>query len=469
MTLRKLAACVLLAVVCGAGAILLLNDVRPVEAAASAASVDVRTTHAVSPLLSARRVPSAVRSSVQTTLHDRASLAMTKLASAAVAPVHACVAINSASGALVRVHTNDVFAPASTLKLLTTTVAIRRLGADHRFVTRVVTDGAGNLVLVGGGDPLLATPGFIAAEHSGALDHDTPLTPLSAVADAVVAAGVRHVDGALLADDHLDDSVRFLPAWKPSYAADGEVGALGALTVDRGFGPGTRTPAPDPALNAGEQLAALLAARGVTIAGGVHRGRAPADAHEIAHVDSQPLGTLVEEILTLSDNYSAEELLRAIAVDAGVVPGTSAAGANVAIQELKVLGVPTAGLVLFDGSGLAPDDRVSCATMLGLIDWIAQHPRSVLNRGLAIWGRTGTLAYRTGADSVVGRLRAKTGSIDGAVGLVGVVDGPDRLRFAFLANGDFSEAAGVQLQAAIANVMGSAPALRVPANLVPRP
>jgi D-alanyl-D-alanine carboxypeptidase/D-alanyl-D-alanine-endopeptidase (penicillin-binding protein 4) len=263
--------------------------------------------------------------------------------------------------------------------------------------------------------------------------------------------------------------VRFLPVWKPSYASDGEVGALGALTVDRGRAPGTRLPVADPAMNAGEQLAALLAARGVTIAGGVHHGRAPSDAHEIARVASHPLAAIVEEMVTISDNYAAEELLRAIAVDAGVVPGTSAAGGKLAIDEMKKLGVPTAGLVMLDGSGLARDDRVSCATMLGLVDRIAQQPLGAVDRGLAVWGRTGTLAYRTGADSVTGRLRAKTGSIDGVVGLVGVVDGPDRLRFAFLANGDFSNRAGAQLQAAVANVVGSAPEVHVPANLVPRP
>jgi D-alanyl-D-alanine carboxypeptidase/D-alanyl-D-alanine-endopeptidase (penicillin-binding protein 4) len=465
MTLRKLTACVLVAVVCTAGAVWLLNDVRPAQAEPRPES----PTHVTSPLWSARRVPSVLRSSVQTTLRDRASSAMTKLAAAAVAPVHACVAVDSASGALVRVDTKDVFAPASTLKLLTGAAAMRRLGPDSRFVTKVVADGAGNLVLLGGGDPLLATPRFIAAEHAGALDRDTPLTPLANLADAIVAAGVRHVDGALLVDDHLQDTMRFLPAWKPSYAVDGEIGALGALTVDRGFAPGTRRPAADPAVNAGEQLAALLEARGITIGGGVHRGRAPADAREVAHVDSRPLGAVVEEMLTISDNYAAEELLRAIAVSGGVVPGTSAAGARVAIEDMKTLGVPTSGLVMFDGSGLAPADRVSCATMLGLVDRVSQSPRSALDRGLAVWGRTGTLANRTGADSVIGRLRAKTGSIDGAVGLVGVVDGPDRLRFAFLANGDFSEGAGRQLQATIANVVGSAPSLRVPANLVPRP
>jgi serine-type D-Ala-D-Ala carboxypeptidase/endopeptidase (penicillin-binding protein 4) len=465
MTVRKLAACVLIAVACTAGAVRLVDDVRPAQAAPHRDAA----TQVARPLWSARRIPSVLQASAQTALRDRVSVALTKLLSAVVAPVHACVAIDSASGALVRVGTNAVFAPASTLKLLTGTAAIRRLGPDHRFVTRVVTDAAGNLVLVGGGDPMLATPGFISAEHAGELDRDTPLTPLADLADAIVAAGVRHVDGALLVDDHLQDSVRFLPAWKPSYSSDGEIGALGALTVDRGYAPGTRMPAADPAVNAGQQLAVLLAARGVTIDGGVHRGRASSDAHEVAHVASQPLAAIIEEMVTISDNYAAEELLRAIAVDSGVVPGTSAAGTQVAIDEMKKLGVPTTGLVMLDGSGLAPDDRVSCATMLGLVDRIAQQPLGAVDRGLAVWGRTGTLAHRTGADSATGRLRAKTGSIDGVVGLVGVVDGPDRLRFAFLANGNFSDQKGVELQAAVANVVGSAPAVHLPANLVPRP
>jgi D-alanyl-D-alanine carboxypeptidase/D-alanyl-D-alanine-endopeptidase (penicillin-binding protein 4) len=465
MTLRTRAACVLVAVACTAGAVWLVNDVRPAQAAPQRD----RPAPVTSPVWSARRVPTVLQASVQASLRRRLSASFTKLLSAAVAPAHSCVAVDGADGPLARVEANAVFAPASTMKLLTGTTAIRRLGADHRFVTRVVSDRAGDLVLVGGGDPLLATPGFITGEHAHDGYQNTPLTPLSDLADRIVAAGVRHVDGALLVDDHLEDSLRFLPVWKPSYASEGEIGALGALTVDRGFAPGTKTPATDPALNAGEQLEELLAARGVTIAGGVRHGLAPAGAHEVAHVDSQPLAAIVQEMVTISDNYAAEELLRAIAADGGVVPGTSAAGTRIVIDGIKKLGIPTAGLVMLDGSGLARDDRVSCDTMIGLVDRIAQQPLGAIDRGFAVWGRTGTLAHRSGADNVIGRLRAKTGSIDGVVGLVGVVDGPVPVRFAFLANGDFSSWDGEQLQSAVARIVGSAPDVHVPANLVPRP
>ncbi|HET7356295.1 MAG TPA: D-alanyl-D-alanine carboxypeptidase, partial [Nocardioidaceae bacterium] len=46
--------------------------------------------------------------------------------------------------------------PASTMKLLTTTAALEALGPDHRFTTSVVAgDTSKQIVLVGGGDPLL--------------------------------------------------------------------------------------------------------------------------------------------------------------------------------------------------------------------------------------------------------------------------------------------------------------------------
>jgi D-alanyl-D-alanine carboxypeptidase/D-alanyl-D-alanine-endopeptidase (penicillin-binding protein 4) len=465
MSIRKLALYMLVVALCVAGAMSLINGVRPVHAAAGRRG-DPDPTR---PVWSVRRVPTVIRASVRNTLRERVSAALTKQLAAVVAPAHSCVAVDGSNGALVRIGTGATLAPASTMKLLTGSAALHRLGAGHRFVTRVVRDGSGNLVLVGGGDPLLATPGFITAEHATAAERDTPLTPLADLADAVVSSGVRHVDGALLVDDHTQDAVRFLPEWKPSYGSDGEVGALGALTVDRGFAPGVRTPAVDPALNAGNQLALLLAARGVTIEGGVRHGVAPSDAHEVAHVESQPLSALVEEMLTISDNYVAEELLRALAVDAGNVPGTTAAGVQVVRDELEQLGVPTAGLVMYDGSGLAPADRVSCATMLATIERSTEPRLAPVNRGLPVWGLTGTLARRTGADDAVGRLRAKTGSIDGTVGLVGVVDGPEHVRFAFIANGEFSSWAGEQLQAAVANAVSAVPNLHVPTNLVPAP
>jgi serine-type D-Ala-D-Ala carboxypeptidase/endopeptidase (penicillin-binding protein 4) len=101
------------------------------------------------------------------------------------------------------------FTPASNMKLFTTALALTRLGPDHRFVTRVLAGSGpdaegvvkGPLVLVGGGDPSLSGrtyPYFKDAKPLPALG------PLEALADEVVAAGVRGVSGGgVVGDDTL--------------------------------------------------------------------------------------------------------------------------------------------------------------------------------------------------------------------------------------------------------------------------
>ncbi len=342
------------------------------------------------------------------------------------------------------------------------------LGADHRFSTRVYTDPNGNLVVVGGGDPLLATRQHIDYEHSRSRFRAAPYSKLDDLADAIVAAGVHDVRGALVVDDHAHDSLRFLPTWKPIYTQEGDVGSLGALAIDGGFDqPDDRIASPDPALSTGLRLADLLAARGVTIAGGVRRGNVAEDAHEVAHLDSLPLSQIVGEILTSSDDFAAEILLRDLAL-APNVSATTEAGARVVVAEMARLGVITDGLVLHDGSGLSPDDRARCGTLLQVVELAGRPQFAPIDKGLAIAGRTGTLADRFGGDALSGKLRAKTGSLDGVVGLAGVIDGTG-LRFSFLANGAFSQGAGIALQAQVASAVAAAPDLRPPPDLVPAP
>ncbi len=80
--------------------------------------------------------------------------------------------------------------PASTAKTVTALYALQTLGADHRFVTSVLARGtisagvlSGDLVLRGGGDPVLQTQ------------------DLARLADQVIAAGVRSITGEFRVDD----------------------------------------------------------------------------------------------------------------------------------------------------------------------------------------------------------------------------------------------------------------------------
>lgn len=75
------------------------------------------------------------------------------------------VVANAITGEVLETHNGDVLMPpASVAKAVTTAYALDKLGADHRFFTKLlatgpITDGVldGDLVLVGGGDPVLDT------------------------------------------------------------------------------------------------------------------------------------------------------------------------------------------------------------------------------------------------------------------------------------------------------------------------
>lgn len=386
-----------------------------------------------------------------------------------VAGVDACVTVADRSGRLARINAQLPLAAASTQKLLVSTAALAVLGARHRFITRAVTTAersggvlAGDLIIVGGGDPVLTT----------ATDPTAPATRLSDLADAIARTGITRIAGALVADDSRYDRVRAVPDWKPSEVAEGDVGALGALVVNGGYSVDAHTATPNPALDTVNALAGLLEARGVQIANGaVDPGvAAPASARRIARVESPRLGAIVAQMLTVSNNETAELLTREIGVEGGTA-GTTAAGTKAVQSVLAKLGVPTAGMNLHDGSGLAPDDRVTCSALLHVIALTGEPRFAAIDRGLPVAARTGTLALRFAGTPLAGRLRAKTGSIGGVVGLAGVLGSQPAAvpRFAFVANGNFSTAAGAQLQDEIAEAIGAYPDAPDPAKLVPAP
>ncbi|GIU73367.1 MAG: peptidase M15 [Bryobacteraceae bacterium] len=95
--------------------------------------------------------------------------------------------------------------PASNTKLVSTALALERLGADYRFVTRVLADAApdaegrvrGALRLVGGGDPTLS--GRAVPYDRDAKEGDA-LGPLRELAGQVAARGVRVVEGGVTGD-----------------------------------------------------------------------------------------------------------------------------------------------------------------------------------------------------------------------------------------------------------------------------
>jgi D-alanyl-D-alanine carboxypeptidase/D-alanyl-D-alanine-endopeptidase (penicillin-binding protein 4) len=65
-------------------------------------------------------------------------------------------------------------------------------------------------------------------------------------------------------------------------------------------------------------------------------------------------------------------------------------------------------VVLADGSGLSANNRLTCDTLVGVLDHLADTPAL---EGLAVAGRSGTLIDEFLGSPVEGRLVAKTGTL----------------------------------------------------------
>jgi D-alanyl-D-alanine carboxypeptidase/D-alanyl-D-alanine-endopeptidase (penicillin-binding protein 4) len=376
-----------------------------------------------------------------------------------------CLAVYEGDRPVLLRRPDQALVPASTQKILLATAALAVLGPDFRFETKVLgdappRDGAvGTLWLVGSGDPALATPEYALWLKDRPRFQLREATPLASLAAGLLAAGVRTVTGGILGDDSRYDRTRIVPSWKATYVIDNEAGPLGALMVNGGFtvyqAPEQR--AEDPAVHAAGELARLAGALGIGVGGPPAAGTPPEGAVTLATVRSAPLSDIVGAMLRESDNTAAELLVKELGV-AKARDGSTPAGTRAVVDALTEARLPTVGLRLGDGSGLDVTNRATCALLAAALRVPSPTPGSVqLSALLAVAGRSGTLSLRLADTPLDGKLRAKTGSLDGVTGLAGYVDGRRALSFAFVANGNLSDSAGRLLQDRIVALLAAYP------------
>ncbi|MDQ1691925.1 MAG: hypothetical protein QOD87_2033 [Pseudonocardiales bacterium] len=321
--------------------------------------------------------------------------------------------------------------PASTSKLLTAAALLTVRRASDRFSTKVVAGAApGTVVLVGGGDPTLSAAGTgTATEYAEA----ARISDLAAqVKKSVAGAPVNQV----VVDGSLFTGPETATGWAIDDAPSSYASPITATMVDGGRDtPGAQTRSPSPDLAAAKALADALG--GATIS----RGHAPVGAKVLGSVRSAPVGTLVEEMLSESDNVIAEVLTRQIAI-ATKKPASFTGGAAAVSATLSGFGIPI-GSGMKDGSGLSAQDRVP-AGVLGQVLLKAVDPKHpelhAIIAAMSVAGWDGTLVeqgrFSGAARNAAGVVRAKTGSLTGVSAIAGVVTDADGrlLVFSFVAD-----------------------------------
>lgn len=318
--------------------------------------------------------------------------------------------------------------PASTIKVLTTMAAVDILGANRTFVTKVVDAGAGRVVLVGGGDPLLTDKTSTSSYRKASLQK---------LAKATVAAlkAAKRKTVTLRYDASLFSGPTFSPKWKAKWK--GSEARVAALEINSGKLSNGRAAA-NPAKTAANAFAKRLRAAGIKVSS-VAAGKAGSTSGELARVTSTALSRIVKRTLLVSDNVAAETLSRHAAIANGRAGSFTGAAANLKAW-LSARGLWASGQKVLDGSGLAPGSKLTPRTLAGAIRLaLADAEFAPVIAGLPVAGKSGTLKNRFDDKSErAGRntVHAKTGTLSGLAGLTGFLTTKDGavLVFAELGN-----------------------------------
>jgi serine-type D-Ala-D-Ala carboxypeptidase/endopeptidase (penicillin-binding protein 4) len=318
--------------------------------------------------------------------------------------------------------------PASTMKLIVGSTAYFLYGADRKLQTAFETlqlPGHGgaldDLWLVGGGDPVLTSD------------------DLQRGIDTLRRAGVRTVEHLIV-----DASAFAGPEQNPHWSHDDDqydyAAGTSAISLDwdvvktvidgaQVYRPITHIP-----MYVGDLTRDMLRRAGINVGGSVRVDAAPLAATTLWLHQSPPLGVMIAQMFFESDNHIAEQLLRVLGAADSV--GTENAGARIEREFLAAIHVPTPGLRIVDASGLADSDRVSPLTLATLLERDASlRGGGAFIQTLARAGINGTVRYHE-LTAAAGRVRAKSGHIEGVNALAGYVQtrGHGRVAFAFIVN-----------------------------------
>ncbi|WP_035770645.1 D-alanyl-D-alanine carboxypeptidase/D-alanyl-D-alanine endopeptidase [Arthrobacter castelli] len=361
--------------------------------------------------------------------------------------------------------------PASNTKLLTAVTALDALGADRRFTTRVVEGKKpGQIVLVGGGDVLLAAG---ASSPGDVMGHAGLRTLARQTAKSLKQQGVSG-EVTVSVDDSLFTGKPARAVWPQGDLATGQVAPIFPMAMYSGrFSPGQRygNRPQDSALHVGRVFAAALQQAAdrqgadhkpgqqagdeqqadhkadqqsgsavIKVSDGVGRAEAAAKAKPLAAVQSATVAEQVQLMLETSDNYLAEALGRMAARANGLEASFAGSTRNI-VKTISRLGIETDSLRLEDSCGLSSENRISTsqiAAVLRLMVKTEDPDLAAARNGLPVAGLNGTLEERYQKDTqrAAGLVRAKTGTLNEVMALSGyAVTAKGRLLvFSFIGN-----------------------------------
>lgn len=376
--------------------------------------------------------------------------------------------------------------PASTMKVLTATAAIKSLGADFRFQTVLsVKPGANglHLRLQMAGDPSFSSEDLGALVS--ALKRDVTQTTVRSieVIDDVFTGHSRSrgqvwndigvcfaapvsalsIDGNCIYGNLKPGRVGQLSSLHVSdsqlLAIDNQIVTVAADTADcqqnlqvgehnryrlTGCMPANASMMPlrfsinDERAHFALKLKRSLRAQGFKL-NAEPQFKSGLEAYSQSYIHrSDALIELLATMLVESDNLYADSIFKTLAI-AAQRPATYQVASEVLLAQLKQLGIDVARLQIRDGSGLSRENLVSAKVLYQVLQLWQQDPQlQPLISRLAVAGQSGTLRYRHSLTNspLKGHIHAKSGYVNGVVNLVGFIEKDEQFTpFVLLTNG----------------------------------
>ena len=299
--------------------------------------------------------------------------------------------------------------PASNQKLISTAIALDRLGPDYRLTTRLWRQPNGTLQITGEGDP------------------DLDLAQLRRFAQLALGSGGGPGEGSGTVKIQLleEPQQRWWPqGWDWSDRAEAYGAPITRLALTSN--------ALDMAVSDPPGRLQRLLTQEIKRQGGsaaitlVPSSNLDPDNALLLHEErSVNMHGLLSLANTDSHNFTAEVLLRQ-----GTGSWDLSLARQRAMQWLSAQGLPMAGVSVVDGSGLDRGNRVTSRLLAALLLRMAQHPYGHdYAASMAIAGQRGTLRSLWRGTPLEGRFRGKTGTISGVRSITGILETPDGTRY----------------------------------------
>jgi len=384
--------------------------------------------------------------------------------------------------------------PASTMKLLTTLVALDTLGPAYRWKTNVYALGEisggrldGDLLLRGQGDPFLVTErvwqmlrairrlgideitGDLLIDDSyfdtgdydpGAFDR-RPLRAYNVAPNALLMnfKVVRYwfePDGSkvtvrldpALDNLRIDNRLRVVKAPCRGY----QRGIAITTNADNDevifsgrFPSGCRRYAMDRTVLTHNEFAyglfkTLWQESGGVFEGGWKNAIASDEDEPVLSFESLPLADMITSVNKHSNNVMARQLLYTLSAEVLGAPGTESGGREVISSWLSDNKLELSKLAVENGAGLSRESRITAADMAMLLRFAWKQPyMPEYLASMSLTGVDGTLSRRFRNSELAGKAHLKTGSLDHVTAIAGYLQSRSGRRFAVVALQNFED------------------------------